>query len=137
MIVVDTGALVALFDPADGDHRRCAQVLEDIEEMLCTTIPVMTEAFHLLGPGSFGSQRLMDFDAGQGLNVWFMDHRALRRAFELMGQYADQPMDLAGASLVVLAESLKLRRIFTIDRNSLSIHRIQRGHQHLSFEMLS
>jgi len=54
-----------------------------------------------------------------------------------MVQYADQPMDLADASLVVLAESLKLRRIFTIDRNDLSIYRIQRGHQHLSFEMLS
>lgn len=73
MIVVDTGARVALFDPADGDHRRCVQILEDIDEMLCTTVPVMTEAFHLLGPRSIGSRRLMDFVAGQGLNVWFMD----------------------------------------------------------------
>ena len=136
MIVVDTGPLVALFDPADGDHKRCAQILGDIDEMLCTTVPVMTEAFHLLGPGSIASQRLMDFVVGQGLNVWFMDHRALRRAFELMVQYADQPMDLADASLVVLAETLKLRRIFTIDRDGFSIFQIQRGHQQLSFEML-
>jgi len=52
MIRVDTGPLVALFDPADGDQDRCAERLAVIEEPLCTTIPVLTEAFHLLNPGS-------------------------------------------------------------------------------------
>jgi predicted nucleic acid-binding protein len=33
----------------------------------------------------------------------------------LMRQYQDAPMDLADASLVVAAERLHLRRIFTID----------------------
>jgi hypothetical protein len=32
-----------------------------------------------------------------------------------MGQYHDAPMDLADASLVVVAERLRLRRIFTLD----------------------
>jgi len=80
MILADTGPLVALFDPADGDHGRCASLLSGIEEPLCTTVPVLTEAFHLLNPGSIGSQRLMDFVTGQGLNVWFLDDRALVRA---------------------------------------------------------
>ncbi|MBS1225917.1 MAG: hypothetical protein H6R24_2595, partial [Proteobacteria bacterium] len=66
MILVDTGPLVALFDPEDGDHDRCVKRLVVIEEPLCTTIPVLTEAFHLLNPGSIGSQRLMDFIAGGG-----------------------------------------------------------------------
>lgn len=35
----------------------------------------------------------------------------------LMRQYADVPMDFAGASLVVAAESLGLREIFTLDTN--------------------
>lgn len=137
MILVDTGPLVALFDPADGDHRDCVKRLAGITEPLCTTVPVLTEAFHLLSPGSFGSQRLMDFVTARGLSVWFLDDRALTRAFELMVRYADHPMDLADASLVVLAETLKQRRIFTIDRGDFSTYRIRHGYQHVSFEMLT
>jgi predicted nucleic acid-binding protein len=137
MILVDTGPLVALFDPADSDHRRCARLLATIEEPLCTTVPVLTEAFHLLNPGSIGSQRLMDFVTGRGLNVGFLDHRALARTFEVMVQYADHPVDLADASLVVLAETLKLHKIFTIDRGDFTTYRIKQGHRHLPFEILS
>ncbi len=137
MILVDTGPLVALFDPADGDHHRCATTLARIAEPLCTTIPVLTEALHLLGPASIGSHRLIDFVTGQGLNVWFLEERALVRAFELMMHYADHPMDLADASLVVVAEALKLRKIFTIDRGDFATYRIKQGHRHLPFEMLS
>ncbi|EGV19458.1 type II toxin-antitoxin system VapC family toxin [Thiocapsa marina] len=137
MILVDTGPLVALFDPADGDHNGCVRVLAEIEEPLSTTVPVLTEAFHLLGPGRIGSQRLMDFVPRQGLQVHFLDDRALVRTFELMLRYADQPMDLADASLVVLAETLGLRRVFTIDRRDFATYRIRQGHRHLAFDALS
>ena len=36
-----------------------------------------------------------------------------------MEQYKDLPMDFADATLVAAAELLKLRRIFTLDRNFL------------------
>lgn len=137
MILADTGPLVALFDPADKDHPRCAAILERIEEPLCTTVPVLTEAFHLLSPASIGAQRLMDFVAAQGIAVWFLDDRALLRAFALMTQYADHPMDLADASLVALAETLKLRKVFTIDRSDFSTYRIKHGHRHLHFEIVA
>ena len=136
MIMADAGPLVALFDPADGDHGRCVEALKRMDEPLCTTVPVLTEAFHLLDPGSTGSQRLMDFVAARGLGVWFLDDDALSRTFELMVEYADHPMDLADASLVVLAESLELRKIFTIDRRDFATYRIKQGHRHFAFEVL-
>ena len=40
------------------------------------------------------------------LRVFFIDNDALVRAFNLMVQYADAPMNFAGASLVATAESL-------------------------------
>lgn len=135
MILTDTGPLVALFDPAD--HGRCAAILSRIEEPLCTTVPVLTEAFHLLAPASIGSQRLMDFVSARGLTVWFLDDRALIRAFELMLKYADHPMDLADASLVVLAETMNLRKVFTIDRGDFATYRVKQGHRHLPFEILT
>jgi predicted nucleic acid-binding protein len=37
------------------------------------------------------------------------------RMAALMAQYQDTPMDLADASLIVVAESRTLRRVFTTD----------------------
>ena len=37
MILVDAGPLVALFDPKDGEHLRCRDVLRGLEEPLRTT----------------------------------------------------------------------------------------------------
>lgn len=136
MILVDTGPLVALFDPADGSHDRCVTVLKTIDEPLATTVPVLTEAFHLLSPASLGAQRLMDFISEGGLAVWFLDDAALSRAFELMIQYADNPMDLADASLVVTAESERLRKVFTINRNDFTAYRARRGHRYYDFELI-
>ena len=50
MILVDTGPLVALFDRKDAEHHRCVRTLKSLREPLITTIPVLTEAFHMLGP---------------------------------------------------------------------------------------
>ena len=136
MILVDTGPLVSLFDPADSSHQRCVAVLESIDEPIATTVPVLTEAFHLLTPASIGAQRLMDFIAENGLLVAHLDNEAMLRAFELMLQYADRPMDLADASLVCAAESAKVKRIFTLDRNDFAVYRARRGHRSYAFEVV-
>jgi predicted nucleic acid-binding protein len=136
MILVDTGPLVALFDPADAWHNRCVERLRKISEPLWTTMPVLTEAFHLLTPASVGTKRLMDFVAEGGLTMWFFDDAGLGRAFELVVRYDNVPMDLADASLVVAAERLNARKVFTIDRSDFCVYRIQRGHRHLAFEVL-
>lgn len=136
MILVDTGPLVGLFDPADASHKRCQEILATVAEPLCTTVPVLTEAFHLLNPESIGAQRLMDFVSAKGLSLWYLNDQALTRAFALMVRYADHPMDLADASLVVLAEASRSHKIFTIDRSDFATYRIRNGHYQSAFEML-
>ena len=42
----------------------------------------------------------------------------------LMEKYKDRPMDLADASLVVLAEGRGLRDVFTLDRADFQVYRI-------------
>jgi predicted nucleic acid-binding protein len=137
MILVDTGPLVALFDPQDEQHIRCRSILKEIREPLLTTIPVLTEAFHMLGPTSIGSDRLREFVEAGGLSVWFLDRAWLARTFELMDLYADHPMDLADASLAAAAEALGTRRVFTIDRKDFETYRIRRGHRHSPVEIVS
>ena len=137
MILTDTGPLVALFDPKDALHDDSVKLLERIREPLTTTVPVLTEAFHMLNPASQGSDRLRDFVVRQGLSVWFLTGTALERAFELMERYSDHPMDLADASLVVAAEELGTRKIFTLDRNDFETYRQKRGHRHYPFEIVT
>lgn len=136
MILVDAGPLVALFDPQDHQHERCARALASFREPIRTTLPVLTEAFHILGPAREGSDRLRDFVVRGGLAAWFFDRRSLTRAFELMEQYADHPMDLADASLIVAAETLRTRKVFTVDRGDFETYRVRRGHRHYPFEIV-
>src|SRR5262245_23132870 len=136
MILVDTGPLVALFDPQDEEHNRCRKTLKEIRESILTTIPVLTEAFHMLGPASIGSDRLREFVESGGLSVWFFDRPALTRAFELMELYADHPMDLADASIVAAAEALGSKRVFTIDRDDFATYRVRRGHRHHAIQIV-
>lgn len=136
MILVDTGPLVALFDPRDPYHRRCREALREVKGPTYTTVPVLTEAFHMLAPGSQGAARLRDFVAKRGVWVWFMDLLAVEQACELMEKYSDQPMDFADASLIVAAEALDIRRIFTLDRNDFSTYRVNRGQYYAALEMM-
>lgn len=137
MILVDAGPLVALFDPKDPHHQRCRRTRRKIREPIQSTVPVLTEAFHLLSPGSLGADCLRDFILRGGLGVWFLDGVRLARAFELMESYADHPMDLADASLVVAAETLLTRKVFTIDRTDFETYRVRHGHRHYPFEIVS
>ena len=137
MILVDTGPLVALFDPRDAEHAGCRTILQRLRERLVTTLPVLTEAFHMLGPGRRGARNLRSFIQQGGLSLWFMEAPSVQRAFELMEQYADHPMDFADASLLVAAETLPAYHIFTIDRQDFATYRVRRGHRLEALQMVS
>jgi uncharacterized protein len=140
VILVDTGPLVALFDRDDTHHARCLRTLQSIRAPLMTTVPVLTEAFHMLAPASAASDRLREFVQRGGVTPWFFEHQSLTRAFELMEAYRDHPMDLADASLVAAAETQNTRRVFTIDRRDFETYRIRSGHRsghrHVRFELV-
>lgn len=136
MILVDTGPIIGLFDPLDPFHKRSVKILQQIHEPLYSTLPVLTETFHMLNPDSLGADNLRSFVIKGGLSIWSMDEKALFRAFELMKKYADHPMDLADASLVSAGEALGTRRVFTIDRNDFETYRVKIGHRYYLLEII-
>jgi uncharacterized protein len=136
VILVDTGPLVALFEPKDDAHESMVACLAGIGGRLLTTLPVLTEAFHLLEPGSRGAAALSDFIDGRGLDVWFLDAAELRRALELMRRYADHPMDLADASLVAAAERHRTTKILTLDRGDFTTYRARIGRTYRAFHLV-
>ncbi|MHB8845632.1 MAG: type II toxin-antitoxin system VapC family toxin [Nitrospirota bacterium] len=123
MVIIDTGPLVALFDDTEPTHKHCHAVLKKQVNAPVTTWPVLTEAFHFLGGWDRGQGKLWDFVLSGGVRVADISEELHPRIHELMQKYSDNPMDLADASLVALAEQHRIKKIFTLDRRDFSRYR--------------
>jgi len=117
MTLVDAGPLVALIDRGEPEHKRCVETLAELSGPLITSWPAFTEAIYLLGgAGGWPAQAALWKLVDRGdLQLVDLDVSMRQRSRDLMAKYDDVPMDLADASLVALAETLKLRRVFTLD----------------------
>jgi hypothetical protein len=84
---------------------------------MVTTWPVLTEAMYLLGDaGGWPAQRaLWAMLERAALELAELQPSDIARTRGLMEKYRDSPMDIADATLVAVAETRGLRRIFTLD----------------------
>ena len=123
-LLLDTGALVSLLDASQQRNREFATCFESWDREVVSTEAVLTEATHLLGRVTGGAVSCIDFFLAGGALVVPSTPASMRRARELMEQYADLPMDYADATLVVLAEDLETNSILTTDRRDFSVYRI-------------
>lgn len=125
MIIADTGFFIALGNQSDQDHLLAVQALNTLNEPLVTTYPVITETCYLLlaRGGNTAQCNFLRNLAGGAFEVFHLQRHHVERMVELIEQYADLPMDMADASLVVLAEHLQHGRILTVDQRDFSIYR--------------
>jgi predicted nucleic acid-binding protein len=127
LILVDAGPLVALVDADDQHHRRCAATFKPLRETLGTVWPAMTEAMYLLSDLPEGQEAVWELLARGVVRLLPLDLDDVPRMRELMGKYADRPMDLADAALVRVAERERIRRIFTVDERDFKVYRLHDG----------
>lgn len=125
MIAVDAGFLYALLDKRDAWHERAKAAAPTVQEGWVTTWPVLTEATHLMTRrlGTRFAQALMDEVADGGVVAWDIPQEQVTRIPAMMQRYASLPMDLADASLVLLAEHLGHGRILTTDQRDFGSYR--------------
>jgi hypothetical protein len=117
-MLINTGPLVALIDQSDQTkHQQCAAIFRSLAQSPLTTWPCLTEAFYLLNQyrGWKGQRALFGLITSGAVRVHAPYADEWQRLSELMEQYQDRPMDFADASLVCMAESLGITRIFTLD----------------------
>lgn len=123
-LLLDTGAIVSVLDRAQRRHREFVEFFSAWTGQVVTTEAVLTEATHLLGRVHGGALACLDFVLEGGALLMPSTPNSLRRARDLMERYADQPMDFADATLVVLAEDLKTDRVLTTDQRGFTAYRI-------------
>lgn len=122
-VLVDAGPLVALLDRSDEHHRRVRDVLAEIREPLLTVWPPVVEAMYLLSFSPKAQDTLWEMLETGLVNLLPLDSSDVHRMRELMEKYSDQPMDMADAALVHVAEREGLRRVLTLDRRDFSVYR--------------
>jgi uncharacterized protein len=128
VIAIDTGLFVALADRSDRWHASAVKALSTIADSWITTWPVLTEATHLLRRrlDMQAAIDLMQDAADGGLQVWSPSAQEMARLPSLLRKYAALPMDLADASLVLLAEHLGHGRILSTDERDFKTYRWKR-----------
>lgn len=125
MVLVDTGFWVALVNNKDRHHNRAKSVLHDLDSPLITTWPVLTETMHLL-LGRLGARAQSQFVenlAKGNIEIFPLLFNHLPRIKSLVKKYESLPMDLADASLVILAESLGYGNILSTDQRDFRTYR--------------
>ena len=125
MIIADTGFFVALANRDDRDNEAAVKALAKLREGLVTTWPVLTETAHLIG-ARLGTHALLTWVAsarGGAFEIFDLNSGHWPRMEALMKHYADLPMDLADASLVLLAEDQDDGRILSTDRRDFRTYR--------------
>lgn len=118
MILADSGFWIALGNRRDRHHATAVDALARwSKEGFASTWPVLTEVTHLLVARAGITQALafVESVAHGACAVPEPPDDALVRANHLMQRYRDLPMDLADASLVILAEDLGEGRILSTD----------------------
>jgi len=116
-ILLDSGPLVGFLVETDQHHRWADEIWSRLYEPLWTCEPVLSEAIFLLRSGGVSIDPLLELFERGLVKIDFSVSSHQPDVWELLRKYADQPMSLADACLVRMAELNDNCQIFTTDRD--------------------
>jgi predicted nucleic acid-binding protein len=134
-ILVDTGTLYAIADSNDTWHRPMETFLQTNTDTLIVPITILPEVCYLLNTylGQEAERKFIECLLMEEMKIESMTKKDLRRSLRLLESYVDANIGFVDASLIAIAERLKIRRILTTDRRDFSI--IRPSHCH-AFDLL-
>jgi len=126
-LIIDTGFFIALFSRTDRYHRTALKLRPQIaSRSWITTWPVLTESCHLLAKlDSRAPISLLALYKQGAFSVFEINKEHAPRIMALMTKYRDLPMDLADASLVILAEEIGNGDIVSSDGRDFKTYRFK------------
>ena len=124
-ILIDTGILYAAADIDDAWHESVKIFLKDMTDTLVVPITVLPETCYLLNNhlGQESERKLVSSIIQGELRIETLNNEDFRRSLQLLETYSDLNIGFVDASLVAIAERLKIQRILTTDRKHFSIIR--------------
>ncbi len=124
-IIVDTGPLYAMADRDDAWHGRVAEYLQTVRHDLIVPVTVLPEAAYLIATHLSASAEVAFVRSVQrgDVKVEFLKREDLARIATVMERYLDAELGFVDASIVAVAERLKIREVLTTDRRHFSLIR--------------
>ena len=121
-LLVDSGPLVALLSERDRYHGWANQAFARAAAPLRTCEAVVSEAWYLLRLTSGGQAAVLELLERGLLSIDFTLMSELAAVRRLITRYRDQPMSLADACLVRMAELYDDATVLTLDTD-FSVYR--------------
>jgi uncharacterized protein len=131
-VIVDTGYLVALFNEKDKFHEQALAAEEYLGDdfEFVTTVFVVQETCWLLANRA-GKDKMIQFmqllSEGGFLTIEDLDNKWIEKTKKVIEKFSDRNVDLADASLVILADQLNTGQILTVDKKDFAILRWNGG----------
>jgi predicted nucleic acid-binding protein len=123
-VLVDTGALIALYNSRDPAHPSCSETASLLPVGKAYTCwPVVTEAFYLLRKYPRQRNSLSRAIQRGEFVILLLTSEDLPGIDEVLSKYQDQEVDLADAALVHLAGREQISTVFSTDRRHFSVYR--------------
>lgn len=124
-LLLDTGPLVAAANSRDQHHQACADLLRTNPGPLLIPATVIVEVCQLLasrrGPAAEAAfLASLDTSAVMIVDLEPVDYH---RAAALVAQYADLPLGAVDATVIAVAERLRIAEVATLDRRHFSVVR--------------
>ena len=128
MILIDTGPIVAAAVTSEIDHHACVELFTGLHLarrrlMLPTT--VLSEVGHLLGRdlGPHGEARFLRAISEGEFELVDIETEDIDRMAELVEQHADSGLDTTDASVIAVAERLRISEVATLNRRDFAFVR--------------
>jgi len=123
MIIADTSGLLAFFNRGEPAHQATARAVTSTEGPLVLSPYVLAELDYLVATrwGVDAEVKILKELAAGAYLFASLDDNDGRACAEVIERYRDQEIGLADASLVLLAERYRTRRILTLDRRHFEV----------------
>jgi predicted nucleic acid-binding protein len=126
LILIDTGVILAVADASDVDHERCEDLLGDYrpEELLVPATVIVESSWLIedrLGPRAEAA--FLRAIVSHELKRVDLADRYWERIAELVETYSDLRLGLVDASIVALAERLRVTTIATLNHRDFTVVR--------------
>ncbi len=122
-VLLDTGPLVAYLNRNDQHHRWAIECWSALFDPLWTCEAVLSEAMFVLQSEKADAEPLLRLLERRIIRLDFVLDNHRSDAWRLLRKYADQPMSLADACLVRMAELADPCQVFTTDKDFLVYRR--------------
>ena len=124
-LILDTSALYAIADRDDKWHSAMRDAVEAWGGQRVVPVSVLVEACYLVGSylGPAAEQMVLRALIGGEFQLEGLDLRDLERSAAVLEKYADANVGFVDASIVAVAERLKVSTIATTDQRHFRLFR--------------